>query len=126
MWRLMTCVALIGAGVSIYLGARLFSTIQGERERNIRDGCVASNDRNRDTKITYNRQIVARFDSKAAAERLKPWQVDGRTRVVLRSLPDVRRREIEQGRSFTYLLIDKLSPVRDCGLVVESQVRTGK
>jgi hypothetical protein len=93
----MSALALIVAAASMLLSASLYAKIQDERERNIRDGCLATNERN-DAAIMRLDELIA-------------------------EAPPERRARAEAGRAGTVLLIEALVPKRDCDAYVAEQVR---
>lgn len=93
------CVVLIRANAARSKEARaLADQIQQERARNMRDGCVAINQRHDDS-ITKLRVIL---EQTVAAGR--------------------SRERAEQGFKSTVFLIDALVPKRDCERLVREQV----
>ena len=92
----MSALALLASAASIFLSAVLFSRIQQERERTIRESCLAVNDRQDLTK--------ARLDE------------------LISELPSARRVRAEAGQRGTVLLIEALAPKRDCEQVVHRSV----
>jgi hypothetical protein len=97
-WRIMSALALMLAAGSMLLSAWLYTTIQDEREKAVRENCEATNQRH-DATIT---------------------QLD---RLIVRLPPGPRRDRAEASRAGTVRLIDALAPKRDCESLVHRQVR---
>jgi esterase/lipase len=79
---------------------RLAQQIQDERARNVRDNCEQVNERHDNTVATLD-GLLAR-----ARKGASPQQ----------------RKQIQQSRASTLLLIDALAPRRDCEALVRQQV----
>jgi hypothetical protein len=119
---------------------KLANQIQVERARNVRDSCVQTNARHNATVTTVD-QVLAQAGLTGAKKTADKAQMAKINKALL-ELADAKgpaethraylearklsspalRKQFDQSRGSTVLLIDALAPVRDCDKLVNSQV----
>lgn len=96
----MSALGCVLAAASILISVYLFSKINDERERNVRVNCEQTN---------------ARHDATI-------HQLDALIRQRAETATPRERERIDQSRASTVLLIDALTPKRDCDRLVRGQI----
>lgn len=110
---LIAAACLLGVGNSA-MNAVSIIRIQASRQDTILRSCEESNMRHDQTFAELDRLLLVRLSGVSVDARTDPRLVDRRLTHAIARLPEGRRSQVEQSRAATRLLIDALSPKRDC------------
>ena len=126
-------LAAVGVGViclSVLVGV-LFGQVHGqvqainaERTHNILASCRDTNQRHDDTVAALDRTMLERLTGEKVPLSLPDRKVRAELAAALKKADPPLRRQAQQGLVSTVLLIDALSPHRDCAALARRQVDT--
>lgn len=118
--------ALGAIGFALLVAMIVFQqhTIQQSREYTILRSCQESNDRHDQTFARLDRLLLVRVTRESVDASIEPKVVERRLIRAVAALPPAERVRVEQSRASTRLLIDALSPKRDCRKRADSLTRT--
>lgn len=119
------CVAVVAVvSVTVLDTNSTTAQIQRERVRNTLRACQEQNTRHDGTIDTLNRVVLERLSHRDVPLAMMPAEVKVRLAAALRLADPPVRAQIEQSVGATALLIEALSPKRDCAAYVDRQIDT--
>lgn len=101
-----------------------FVALNAERTHNILASCRDTNQRHDDTVAALNRTMLKRLTGQKVPLSLPDGKVRAELAAALKRADPPLRRQAQQGLASTVLLIDALSPHRDCAALARRQVDT--
>ena len=110
---LLVVACLLGVGNSV-LGAVNLLKVRESRQDTIRRSCQDTNVRHDSTLAEYDRGLLVRLTGEPVDSSVSAVTVRLRLHRTIDALPKGRREQVRESRAFLRLLIDKLSPKRDC------------